>query len=220
MKDKEEVLRAIMQQRILPLFYYADVEVSMQTIRTLYKAGIRAMEFTNRAEGALEVYTEVRKQVAAEMPDMLFGAGTIKTVKDAIAFVQADADFFVAPNLNEGVGGVANDQNMLWIPGCMTPSEIHNARIHHAELIKIFPANVLGPSFINAVKEVFPDQLFIPTGGVEINKENLGAWFNAGVVAVGIGSKLISKEVLKNKSWNELFDKTMLALELIKDLEK
>jgi 2-dehydro-3-deoxyphosphogluconate aldolase/(4S)-4-hydroxy-2-oxoglutarate aldolase len=202
------------------LFYYPDIEVSMQAIRTLYKAGIRAMEFTNRAEGALEVYTEIRKAVAAEMADMLFGAGTIKTVKDAVSFFHADADFFVAPNLNEGVGSVANNQNMLWIPGCMTPSEIHLAREQQAVLIKIFPANVLGPGFISAVREVFPGQAFMPTGGVEISKENLSAWFTSGVVAVGMGSKLVSKEILKNKSWDELFDKTKRVLEIIKEVRK
>jgi 2-dehydro-3-deoxyphosphogluconate aldolase/(4S)-4-hydroxy-2-oxoglutarate aldolase len=220
MTTKEEVLQTITQQGVLPLFYYPDIEVSMQAIRTLYKAGIRAMEFTNRAEGALEVYTEIRKAVAAEMTDMLFGAGTIKTVKDAVSFFHADADFFVAPNLNEGVGSVANNQSMLWIPGCMTPSEIHLAREQQAVLIKIFPANVLGPGFISAVREVFPGQAFIPTGGVEISKENLSAWFTSGVVAVGMGSKLVSKEILKNKSWDELFDKTKRVLEIIKEVRK
>ena len=220
MKTKEEVLQIITEQGVLPLFYYPNVEISMQAIRTLYKAGIRAMEFTNRAEGALEVYTEIRKAVAAEMADMLFGAGTIKTVKDAVSFFHADADFFVAPNLNEGVGSVANNQSMLWIPGCMTPSEIHLAREQQAALIKIFPANVLGPGFISAVKEVFPGQAFMPTGGVEISKENLSAWFTSGVVAVGMGSKLVSKEILKNKSWDELFDKTKRVLEIIKEVRK
>jgi len=220
MKTKEEVLQIITEQGVLPLFYYPNVEISMQAIRTLYKAGIRAMEFTNRAEGALEVYTEIRKAVAAEMADMLFGAGTIKTVKDAVSFFHADADFFVAPNLNEGVGSVANNQSMLWIPGCMTPSEIHLAMEQQAALIKIFPANVLGPGFISAVKEVFPGQAFIPTGGVEISKENLSAWFTSGVVAVGMGSKLVSKEILKNKLWDELFDKTKRVLEIIKEVRK
>jgi 2-dehydro-3-deoxyphosphogluconate aldolase / (4S)-4-hydroxy-2-oxoglutarate aldolase len=217
MKTKEEILQTILQQGALPLFYHPDVEVSMQAIRTLYKASIRIMEFTNRVEGALKVYTEVRKQVEKEMPDMFFGAGTIKTVKEAVAFFHADADFFVAPNLDEGVGGVANNQNMLWIPGCMTPSEIHLARQQGAAMIKIFPANVLGPGFINAVKEVFPGQLFIPTGGVEINTQNIAGWFNAGVAAVGIGSKLVSKEILQNKSWDELFDKTKTVLQIIKE---
>ena len=218
MTTKEEVLQIITEQGVLPLFYYPNVEISMQAIRTLYKAGIRAMEFTNRAEGALEVYTEIRKAVAAEMADMLFGAGTIKTVKDAVSFFHADADFFVAPNLNEGVGSVANNQSMLWIPGCMTPSEIHLAREQQAVLIKIFPANVLGPGFINAVKEVFPGQAFMPTGGVEINKENLSAWFKSGVVAVGMGSKLVSKEILENKAYDEVHEKATELLRIIKEV--
>ena len=107
MKTKEEILQAIVQQGALPLFYNADIEISMQATRTLYKAGIRAMEFTNRAEGALEVYKEVRKAVTTEMPDMLFGAGTIKTVKDAIAFEQAGASltFFAEEQTNRNMFG-------------------------------------------------------------------------------------------------------------------
>jgi 2-dehydro-3-deoxyphosphogluconate aldolase/(4S)-4-hydroxy-2-oxoglutarate aldolase len=218
MKTKGECLEAIIQQGVLPLFYYNDVEVSMEVIRTLYKAGIRVMEFTNRAEGALEVYKEVRKQVADEMPAMYFGAGTIKTVKDAVAFANANADFFVAPNLLEGVGQLALGQNKLWIPGCMTPSEIHIARRSHAALIKIFPANVLGPGFISAVKEVFPGQAFMPTGGVEISQENLSAWFKSGVVAVGIGSKLVSKEILQNKAYDQVYARATELLKIIKEV--
>jgi len=217
-KTKDECLQAIIQQGVLPLFYYNDVEVSMNVIRALYKAGIRVMEFTNRAEGALEVYREVRKQVADEMSDMFFGAGTIKTVKDAVAFENAGADFFVAPNLLEGVGQLANGQNKLWIPGCMTPSEIHFAQRSHAALIKIFPANVLGPGFINAVKEVFPGQAFLPTGGVEISKENISAWFKSGVVAVGMGSKLVSKEILQNKAYDEVYGRATELLKIIKEV--
>jgi 2-dehydro-3-deoxyphosphogluconate aldolase/(4S)-4-hydroxy-2-oxoglutarate aldolase len=218
MKNKDEILQSIIQQGILPLFYYNNADVCMEAIRTLYNAGIRVMEFTNRAEGALEVYTEVRKQVASEMPDMFFVEVTIKTVKDAVAFSNADSDFFVAPNLLEGVGQLANGQNKLWIPGCMTPSEIHHAQTNHAALIKIFPANVLGPGFISAVREVFPGQLFMPTGGVEIGTQNIAGWFNAGVAAVGMGSKLISKEILHNKSWDELFDRATTVLQIIKDV--
>ena len=219
-KTKDECFHAIVQQGALPLFYYKDVDVSMEVIRSLYKAGIRVMEFTNRAEGALEVYREVRKKVGSEMPDMFFGAGTIKTVKDAVAFENAGADFFVAPNLLEGVGQLAIGQNKLWIPGCMTPSEIHIARRSHAVLIKIFPANVLGPGFINAVKEVFPGQAFIPTGGVEISKENISAWFESGVVAVGIGSKLVSKEILQNKAYDEVYKKATELLKIIKEVRR
>ena len=110
---------------------------------------------------------------------------------------------------------MANEHSGLWIPGCMTPTEIHLAQQHHAALIKIFPANVLGPGFVTAVSDVFRGQLFMPTGGVELNQENISGWFKAGVCAVGMGSKLITKEILQNKLYDQLYTNTVNALQLI-----
>ncbi len=217
MKTKEASLDAIVQQGIMPLFYWPDVEVATEVVKILYNAGIRVMEFTNRAPGALEVYTALKQRVQAEMPDMILGAGTLKTLKDAIAYVHAGADFFVAPNMHEGVASVARNNGLLWIPGCMTPTEIQLAQDNGAALIKLFPANVLGPGFVSAVREVFPGQAFIPTGGVEITKENISGWFKSGVVAVGMGSKLISKDILETKNYALLYDKTVEVLQLIKE---
>ncbi|MEO6852058.1 MAG: bifunctional 4-hydroxy-2-oxoglutarate aldolase/2-dehydro-3-deoxy-phosphogluconate aldolase, partial [Mucilaginibacter sp.] len=101
------------------------------------------------------------------------------------------------------------------IPGCMTPTEIHLAQQHHAALIKMFPANVLGTGFVSAVSDVFRGQLFMPTGGVELNKENISGWFKAGVCAVGMGSKLITKDILKNKLYDQLYTDTVNALQLV-----
>lgn len=217
MRTKEASFDAIVQQGIMPLFYWPDVEVATEVVKTLYNAGIRVMEFTNRAPGALEVYTALKQRVQAEMPDMILGAGTLKTLKDAIAYVHAGADFFVAPNMHEGVASVARNNGLLWIPGCMTPTEIQLAQDNGAALIKLFPANVLGPGFVSAVREVFPGQAFIPTGGVEIKKENISGWFKSGVVAVGMGSKLISKDILETKNYALLYDKTVEVLQLIKE---
>ena len=217
MRAKEESFDAIVKQGIMPLFYWHDVDVCFEVVKTLYNAGVRVMEVTNRAPGALAVYTGLKKRVRAAMPDMILGAGTLKTLKDAIAFVHAGADFFVAPNTNEDVASVAQNNNLLWIPGCMTPTEIQLAQANGAALIKIFPANVLGPGFVSAVREVFPGQAFIPTGGVEISKDNISAWFKSGVVAVGMGSKLISKDILETKNFDLLYDKTVEVLQLIKE---
>lgn len=217
MITKEAVFDAIVKQGIMPLFYYPDVDVCVEVVRTLYRAGVRVMEVTNRAVGALEVYTALKQSVSAEMPDMVLGAGTLKTSQDAIAFQKAGADFFVAPNLSVDVAAIAAENNLLWIPGCMTPSEIQLAQENEAMIIKIFPANVLGPGFVSAVREVFPGQAFIPTGGVEISKENISGWFKTGVVAVGMGSKLISKEILQNKQYDLLYNKTLEVLQLIKE---
>jgi 2-dehydro-3-deoxyphosphogluconate aldolase/(4S)-4-hydroxy-2-oxoglutarate aldolase len=216
MKNKQAVLDSIIKQGMLPLFFYEDTQVSLEALRTLYRAGVRVMEYTNRAKEAFENFRVLKAAQDAEMPDLYLGIGTVKTGEDAIKYVNAGADFIVAPTVNADVAKVANEHSGLWIPGCMTPTEIHLAREHHAALIKIFPANVLGPGFISAVSDVFRGQLFMPTGGVELNRENISGWFKAGVCAVGMGSKLITKEILQNELYNQLYDNTVDALELVK----
>jgi 2-dehydro-3-deoxyphosphogluconate aldolase/(4S)-4-hydroxy-2-oxoglutarate aldolase len=216
MKDKQTVLDAIIKQGILPLFFYEDVEVSLQVVRTLYKAGVRVMEYTNRAKEAFENFKILRAAVDKEMPDFYFGAGTIKTKEDAIRYTKAGADLIVSPIINPEVGKIVNDLGGLWIPGCMTPTEIHLAQENDAALIKIFPANVVGPAFVSAVSDVFRGQLFMPTGGVDLNQENMSGWFKAGVCALGMGSKLISKQVLQNQLYDQLYADTVKAIELVK----
>ncbi len=216
MKIKKAVLNSILTQGMLPLFFYEDVEVSLQIIRTLYNAGITVMEYTNRAKPAFDNFKVLRKAVDKEMPDLYLGIGTIKNISEAEAFVDAGADFIVAPTINAEVAKVAHKHKLLWIPGCMTPTEIYAAQKNGAELVKIFPANVLGPAFISSVREIFPGILFMPTGGVDLTPKNITAWFHAGVSAVGMGSKLISKDVLNDRLYEQLHTDTVKALELIK----
>jgi 2-dehydro-3-deoxyphosphogluconate aldolase/(4S)-4-hydroxy-2-oxoglutarate aldolase len=215
MKSKEAVLDSILVQGMLPLFFYEDADVSVEVIRTLYKAGVRVLEYTNRGKEALDNFRIISKVVKAEMPDMNLGIGTIKTEAEAEAFVAVGADFIVSPIIDAAVAKVADKYKMLYIPGCMTPTEIHQAQQHKAMLIKIFPANILGPAFVSSIRELFQGQLFIPTGGVEIEADNISGWFRAGVCAVGMGSKLISKNVLDNKLYSQLYNDTVNALQLV-----
>ncbi len=215
MKNKQAVLDSIIKQGMLPLFFYEDADVSLEVVRTLYKAGVRVMEYTNRAKEAFENFKILKAAVDAEMPGLYFGAGTVKTKADAIRYTDAGADLIVAPTINPEVGDVVNKLGGLWIPGCMTPTEIHLAQEHGAALIKIFPANVLGPGYVTAVSDVFRGQLFMPTGGVELNKENVSGWFKAGVCAVGMGSKLITNQILQNKLYDQLYADTVKALALV-----
>jgi len=119
MKIKKAVLNSILTQGMLPLFFYEDVDVSLQIIRTLYKAGIRVMEYTNRGKSALDNFKVLRKAVDKEMADLYLGIGTIKNISEAEAFVDAGADFIVAPTINPEVAKVAHKHKLLWIPGCM-----------------------------------------------------------------------------------------------------
>ncbi|HEY4062915.1 MAG TPA: bifunctional 4-hydroxy-2-oxoglutarate aldolase/2-dehydro-3-deoxy-phosphogluconate aldolase [Puia sp.] len=215
MKDKKVILQSILDKGILPLFYCDSPAVSLEVIRTLYKGGIRALEYTNRGGAALENFTFLKKTVTEEMPDLALGIGTIKTAAEARAFIETGADFIVAPIVHPEVAAIADQAGLLWIPGCMTPTEIAFAQTLKAPLIKIFPANILGPEFVSSIRELFPGQLFIPTGGVEIEEGNIRAWFKAGVCAVGMGSRLISKEVLKNEQYDLLYKNTVIALEMV-----
>jgi len=212
---KEHSLNQILTQGTLPLFFYKDAEVSLEITRTIYKAGVRVFEYTNRGPEALENFKLLRKMIDEEMPDLELGIGTIKSVKEAEDFLAAGADFVVSPIVNPKVGQLLHASGLLWVPGCMTPTEIYLAQQNQAALIKLFPANILGEAFLSSIKELFPGQLFIPTGGVELTKENISGWFKAGVSAVGLGSKLISKKVMEGKLYDELFTAIKEAHELV-----
>jgi 2-dehydro-3-deoxyphosphogluconate aldolase/(4S)-4-hydroxy-2-oxoglutarate aldolase len=216
MSKKETVLNAILSQGTLPLFFYEEAAVSLEITRTLYKAGIRVFEYTNRGAAALSNFKILKKAQQEEMPDLQLGIGTIKSVAEAEAFIRAGADFIVSPIVNPEVGKIATQHNLLWIPGCMTPTEIYTAQQHQAALIKIFPANILGPEFVSSIRDLFLGQLFIPTGGVDLNIDSITAWFKAGVCAVGMGSKLISKNVLEKQLYDQLYTDTVKLLEIVR----
>jgi 2-dehydro-3-deoxyphosphogluconate aldolase/(4S)-4-hydroxy-2-oxoglutarate aldolase len=158
----------------------------------------------------------MRKVIDSELNGMYLGIGTIKDGAMAQTFIDAGADYIICPGLVESVAEVADKHNMLWAPGCMTPSEIIRAETLGAKMIKLFPGNVLGPGFMSAIKELFPNLKFMPTGGVDLDRANIEGWFKAGVCAVGMGSKLVSKDVMENKKYDELIASTKSVLEIIK----
>ena len=218
MDKKSELLELIPRQGILPLYFYKDTEVSLQVLRSLYKAGIRTVEYTNRGEAALKNFREMRKLCDSELNGMYLGVGTIKDAASAKAFIDAGADYLISPGLVEDAILVASDNHLLWVPGCMTPTEIIRAEQLGAKMVKLFPGNILGPGFLSAIKELFPNLLFMPTGGVDLDKENISGWFKAGVCAVGMGSKLISKSLLEQKDYAKIESLTREALDIIKSV--
>ena len=215
MDKKATILKLIPEQGILPLYFNKDTEVSVNILHALYAAGIRTVEYTNRGEAALKNFAKLREVCDKELDGMYLGVGTIKDGASAQAFVDAGADYIISPGLVEEVIPIANKYDMLWVPGCMTPTEIIKAEALGAKVIKLFPGNLLGPSFLSGIKELFPNTLFMPTGGVELTKENIGGWFKAGVCAVGMGSKLISKDVMEGKKYAELTAATKEAIAIV-----
>jgi 2-dehydro-3-deoxyphosphogluconate aldolase / (4S)-4-hydroxy-2-oxoglutarate aldolase len=216
MHKKESVLSALLQQKLLPLYYHEDSQTSIRILKALYDAGIRLVEYTNRGPNALVNFAALKQQAVQTMPGLMLGIGTIKTPEQAERYIDAGADFIVCPTTHVPVGKVTDEAGLLWIPGCMTPTEIAVAEAAGARLVKIFPGNVLGPGYIAAIKELFPGMMFMPTGGVEATHENLSAWFSAGVCAVGMGSKLVSASLVKEEDYEGIRRLTEEALKAVK----
>lgn len=215
MSKKGILLKQIPEQGVLPLFFHKDEEVCTKVLRVLYEGGIRNIEFTNRGAEALKNFKVLRKLCDKELPGMYLGSGTIKTKEDAAAFISAGTDFIVSPGLVESVAEMSDEHGLLWLPGCMTPSEIIKAETLGAKMIKLFPGSLLGPGFVSAIRPVFPGLLFMPTGGVDVSRENLQAWFQSGVCAVGMGSKLVSKSLLERKAYSEIKEMTQRVFQTI-----
>lgn len=215
---KEELLKRLPEQGILPLYFDKDPEVSLNVLKALYGAGIRMVEYTNRGAAALENFKKMRDLRDKEMKDLYLGIGTIKNAKMAETYIAAGADYIICPGTIPEVAEAVDKHNMLWVPGCMTPSEIIAAENLGAKLIKLFPGDMLGPGFLSSIKALFPDLLFMPTGGVSLDRENLQGWFKAGVCAVGMGSKLVSKQLLDAKDYDKIQELTKQAIATIKEV--
>jgi 2-dehydro-3-deoxyphosphogluconate aldolase/(4S)-4-hydroxy-2-oxoglutarate aldolase len=216
----QTVTNAIINQGILPLYYNADKTVTIEILRSLYKAGIRALEYTSRGEAALSNFTKMVEVRNEEMPEMLLGIGTIKNLRQAEEYYNAGADFFISPGFVSEVAEFLIPKDILYSPGCMTPTEIIEAENAGVTFIKLFPGNALGTGFMNAIKDVFPDLKFMPTGGVDTTKESIESWFKAGVSAVGMGSKLVSKDLMAAKDYATIENETKKVLDIIQTLKQ
>ena len=215
----QTVTNAIVNQGILPLYYNDDETVTLDILKSLYKAGIRAVEYTSRGESALSNFKKMIEIRNAEMPEMLLGIGTIKNLQQAEEYYKVGADFFISPGFVAEVAAFLIPKDVLYSPGCMTPTEIITAEAAGVTFVKLFPGNALGAGFMSAVKDVFPNLKFMPTGGVDTTKESIESWFKAGVSAVGMGSKLISKDLMAAKDYATIENETKKVLEIIQTLK-
>jgi 2-dehydro-3-deoxyphosphogluconate aldolase/(4S)-4-hydroxy-2-oxoglutarate aldolase len=215
MSKTQKITDAIIQQGMLPLYFNSSDEVSLDVLRAIYRAGVKAVEYTNRGDAALANFKKMVVLRNAEMPGLLLGVGTIKNMQHAKDYMAAGADFLVSPGFVPEVAAYCVSNDIFYAPGCMTPSEIIAAENAGIKFIKLFPGNMLGPEFLTTIKDIFPKLLFMPTGGVDTTKENIEGWFKAGVCAVGMGSKLISKKLMEAKDYGTIESETKKVLELI-----
>lgn len=211
--SKLETLTSMKQTGIVPVFFNSDLQTAKDVVKACYEGGIRAFEFTNRGDFAIEVFKELSKFVLAECPGLILGAGTILDAPTAALYIQMGANFIVSPAFNPEVAKLCNLHGIPYTPGCGSVTEICNAMEMGCDMVKIFPAgSVGGPKFVKDVKAPLPWAMVMATGSVEPTEENLTAWAASGVTCVGMGSKLFPKDVIAGKDWGKISEKCRESL--------
>lgn len=205
---------------LVPLFYHQDIAVAKQVLTACYKGGARLLEFTNRGDFAHEVFGQLTKFAARELPEMILGVGSVTNGATAAHYMQLGANFVVTPMLKEDVARTCNRRKVLWAAGCGTLTEINRAEELGAEIVKAFPGSQLGPEFVQAVQGPCPWTSIMPTGGVTAEEENLRGWFEAGATCVGMGSKLVTKQFLKDRDYQGLQAHVADTLQLIQTIKE
>jgi 2-dehydro-3-deoxyphosphogluconate aldolase/(4S)-4-hydroxy-2-oxoglutarate aldolase len=207
-----QVLNQMVGTGLVPVFYHADVEVATRIVEALLDGGVRCVEFTNRGDQAHIVFGELVRRFEDD-PHAILGAGSVLDPGTASLYIQLGANFIVGPALNPKVARACNRRKVAYSPGCGSVSEISAAEELGVEIVKIFPGSqVGGPGFVKAVRGPMPWTYLMPTGGVEPSEENMRAWFEAGVAAVGMGSKLVRKDLVAAGDFETIKDKAAQTL--------
>jgi 2-dehydro-3-deoxyphosphogluconate aldolase/(4S)-4-hydroxy-2-oxoglutarate aldolase len=217
--DRMTVYSTMMSDGMLPLFNSPDVSLVKGVVATLVRGGSHVMEYTNRGEGAINVFSELIQHTTGNYPDIILGVGTVEDAPTAAAYIAQGANFILAPNFNPEVARLCNRRKIAYVPGCGSVSEISDAEVLGAEIVKLFPADALGgPAFVKALLGPRPWSRILPTGGVSPDETNLRAWFDAGAACVGMGSKLIRADWLKEGNFAAMETLVRDTLALIKTI--
>ena len=204
---------------MVPVFYSPDINVAREVAGACVAGGCPILEFTNRGDHAWEVFTELERYSAKELPQLVLGVGSVVDPGTASLYINCGANFVVGPLLNPDVARACNRRKIPYSPGCGSATEISQAEELGCEIVKVFPGGeVGGPKFVSAVKGPCPWVSIMPTGGVDSTEASLKAWFDAGVACVGMGSNLITKDLLKAGDYKGLAEKIRVTMELIKKI--
>jgi 2-dehydro-3-deoxyphosphogluconate aldolase/(4S)-4-hydroxy-2-oxoglutarate aldolase len=215
--DRLTVLNALVETGLVPVFYNGDLDVSKQIVAACAAGGAKAVEFTNRGDRAWNVFTQLVEWVEESAQAVILGVGSVIDAPTAALYVSSGANFVVGPVLNPEVARLCNRRKVAYMPGCGSASEVSEAEELGVEIVKVFPgAEVGGPAFVKAVLGPMPWTRIMPTGGVNATEESIRGWFGAGVACVGIGSKLITKELVAAGDYDGISRKVAQVLAWIR----
>lgn len=219
--ERLTVYNVMLEDGLIPLFYNKDVEKTKKVTEALVKGGSRVLEFTNRGDLAIEVFSDLIKFCIKEYPDLIAGIGSVTDAPTAALYIANGANFIVGPYFNKEIALLCNKRKVAYISGTATATEISIAEEFGAEIVKIFPGSTVGgPNFIKNILGPMPWSKLMPTGGVTAEESNIKAWFDAGAACIGMGSKLVSSKLVSEGKYNEIASLTSEVLKIIKSVRK
>jgi 2-dehydro-3-deoxyphosphogluconate aldolase/(4S)-4-hydroxy-2-oxoglutarate aldolase len=213
-----DVLNEIVRGGLVPLYYNPDIEIVKKAINAAAAGGARVFEFTNRGDNAYQLFPELVKYFGKEDPSLILGVGSVLDPGTASLYLSSGANFIVGSVMNPEVAKLCNRRKVAYMPGCGTASEISYAEELGVEIVKIFPGPAVGgPGFVKSVLAPTPWTRIMPTGGVKATEENITEWFTAGVAAVGMGSGLFKKDLIREGNFEAITELTAKVLNWIKE---
>jgi 2-dehydro-3-deoxyphosphogluconate aldolase/(4S)-4-hydroxy-2-oxoglutarate aldolase len=214
---RHRVIGEVLRVGLVPVFYNGEVDVAMGVVRACVEGGARLIEFTNRGDRAYHVFNELSKRCDKELPEAILGAGTVVDPPTAALYINSGANFIVGPSLNPEAARLCNRRKVLYVPGCQTPTEISEAEEIGVEIVKLFPASVLGPKFVRDLMGPSPQTLLMPSGGISLNEKEVTEWVTAGAVALNLGSALIRKDQMTEHKYGEIRENVERCIGWIKE---
>jgi len=214
---KHEVVGKMLELGLVPVFYNGDVEVAKKIVQACADGGLKIAEFTNRGDFAYQVFSELAKWVSKEFDDVILGVGSVIDPGTATIYINNGANFVVGPIFNPEIAKVCNRRKVPYSPGCGSPSEISQAEEMGCDIVKVFPGSRLKPGFIKSMLGPCPWVKLMPTGGVDATRESVSEWIKAGAACLGIGSKLIVKDLVKAGDFGAITEKVEQVLSWIRE---
>jgi 2-dehydro-3-deoxyphosphogluconate aldolase/(4S)-4-hydroxy-2-oxoglutarate aldolase len=213
-----QVLNTVLDIGLVPVFYNQDAEVAKNVVTACAAGGARVVEFTNRGDFAFQVFGQVSLHFSQADPEVILGVGSVIDAPTAAMYIANGTNFVVGPLLNPEIARLCNRRKIAYMPGCGSVTEISQAEELGVEIVKVFPgSSVGGPGFVKAVSGPCPWTYIMPTGGVDATEESIKGWFRAGAACVGMGSKLISKDLVAAGDWPGITARVRQVLDWIKE---
>jgi len=211
---RNKIIGEILKRKVVAVLRIKEEDKLQSVIEAIYAGGVSVAEITMSVPNAIQLIEKISEKLDK---NIIIGVGSILNSKIAEDAIKAGAKYVVSPIFKKEIVDIAHKFDVPAMPGCFTPTEIHSAFEYGADVVKVFPADVVGMEFFKAILAPMPHLKLMPTGGVSLS--NAGDWLKAGACAVGIGSALLDKKAIQDDNYSKLTENAKLIMKNINDTD-